>query len=590
MFKVLRVVAVLLAVPGLPAVAADPPKCKLVRVAEWPVRLVRGQPITEGAINGKKVGVLLDTGASASSVTKDAAEKLGLDTRSTSQWVTGFGGDSRMYVTRIDELRLGDAVRKNLRVRVIGERPMPGVDFILGDDVFSALDTEFDYARGVVRWFNPLDCKGVSLAYWDRDALQLPMEDEPRIMMTVMINGREARAMLDSGASISVVSRYFAKKVGITPETPGVVPGGCSTGIGADYVRQWVARFDTVALGAEIIRDPRIVIADFHIVPDRDSAGPIDMILGTDFLRSHRVLVARSQRKVYFAYSGGLVFPSTPALDCDDSLFGKGAAEARAALDQAIAKNPRDTKALLNRGSLRLSQKDAQGALADFDSAVRTEPENAVALTSRADARAALGDHEGALADSESAIANGMRTARMYVIRGILRRTQGDTGRAIDEFGEALKLDPHHQGALRSQGFLLFEAGRFEAAEGNFAALLAIRPNGIDAIWASMARTRRGLEGSAILEKEIARMKDGGWPAPVMLHLLGRIDRDALFAAAVVDEKKRKGQLCEARFYVAEHLIAAGKRDEARPLLEAARNECPQDFVEYGAALAELAN
>ena len=32
------------------------------------------------------------------------------------------------------------------------------------------------------------------------------------------------------------------------------------------------------------------------------------MLLGADFLRAHRVLVAHSQRKMYFTYEGGPVF------------------------------------------------------------------------------------------------------------------------------------------------------------------------------------------------------------------------------------------------------------------------------------------
>ncbi len=32
------------------------------------------------------------------------------------------------------------------------------------------------------------------------------------------------------------------------------------------------------------------------------------MLLGADFLRSHRVLIAHSQRKVYFTYTGGPIF------------------------------------------------------------------------------------------------------------------------------------------------------------------------------------------------------------------------------------------------------------------------------------------
>ena len=35
------------------------------------------------------------------------------------------------------------------------------------------------------------------------------------------------------------------------------------------------------------------------------------MLLGLDFLRAHRVLVAHSQRKLYFTYVGGPVFQTT---------------------------------------------------------------------------------------------------------------------------------------------------------------------------------------------------------------------------------------------------------------------------------------
>ena len=45
------------------AVAAAPGKCTLAKIAEWPVRPGRGSPIVDGTINGQKVGVILDTGA-----------------------------------------------------------------------------------------------------------------------------------------------------------------------------------------------------------------------------------------------------------------------------------------------------------------------------------------------------------------------------------------------------------------------------------------------------------------------------------------------------------------------------------------------
>jgi hypothetical protein len=37
------------------------------------------------------------------------------------------------------------------------------------------------------------------------------------------------------------------------------------------------------------------------------------MLLGADFLRAHRTLVAHSQQRLYFTYVGGPVFLAEPA-------------------------------------------------------------------------------------------------------------------------------------------------------------------------------------------------------------------------------------------------------------------------------------
>ncbi len=584
--SVFSTLGALLVALAFPLLAAEPPKCKLVRIVEWPVQLKRGLPIIEGSINGKKIGVLLDTGAYASLITKAAAEKLDLYTSSTSEIMTGFGGHSRVRATRIGELRIGGlVVLKDINVRVSGERPIAGVDFILGDDFFKEPDIEFDYAKSVVRLFQPLDCKGVSLAYWDSNALELPMEDESKIVVPLRVNGRAARAMVDSGASSSVVDLSLAKKLGITPETKGVVPSGCSSGIGADIVRSWVARFDTLDIAGETIHDPRLHVADYMA----ELGYTPEVILGTDFLRAHRLLVSRSQRKVYFSYIGGLIFPAIPALDCDERLRGKSASEALAAYDRAIADNSSDTKALLHRAALRARQGDANGALSDLDAVIRIEPGNAVARSLRSGVRATLKNYEGALADADAAIANGMRTTQIYLTRAWWRWAQGDYARAIEEYDEALKLDPRHAGALGGRGRHLFYARRFEAAENDFATLLAIRPNGFDSIWLSLSRSRRGLDGSAVLKEGVAKLKDGEWPAPILQYLRGRVDGEALIAAtANVDENKRKSQECEARFYMAARFITDGQTSAARPLLEKARDECPRNYIEYEAALVEL--
>jgi predicted aspartyl protease len=294
--------------------AADVVRCRLVRIAEWPVRFERDLPVVDGAINGKKINVLLDTGAYASILTKAAAERLGVATRGNYESMVGFGGESEVTTARLDELDVAGAVRNNVRVRVGGERPIAGVDYILGDDFFRNADIEFNYAERVVRLYQARDCGGTPLAYWDRSARSVAMEDEAKVVIPLRVNGRNALALLDSGASSSVVHLNFAAKLGITPQSPNVVPGGCSRGVGAGEVRSWIAPFDTVEIAGEVIRDAHIAMADF--IPELAPFNP-EVILGTDFLRAHRVLVSRSQRKVYFTNASGPVFPARKSGDCD---------------------------------------------------------------------------------------------------------------------------------------------------------------------------------------------------------------------------------------------------------------------------------
>jgi hypothetical protein len=105
-----------------------------------------------------------------------------------------------------------------------------------------------------------------------------------------------------------------ATQLGVTPDTAGVIAGGCTTGLGRKSVDSWIGPFESFAIGNEIIRDPKLRFA-----PVREQlAGLPPMLLGADFLRAHRVLIARSQGKMYFTYAGGTVFPSAPSKGCND--------------------------------------------------------------------------------------------------------------------------------------------------------------------------------------------------------------------------------------------------------------------------------
>ena len=251
--------------------AAGTSDCKVVRIAEWPVRLQRNQLITDGAINGRKIGVLLATGSAINLIPRSAAVRLGL-----TRWdapghrVFGVGGETYAEYANVDELTIGEAVRKNWRVLVAGEQDFgPDIAFVLGYDFFAQVDVEFDLAHNAVRLLHAKDCDGVSLAYWaPGGAGEVKIEAtaaDNRIVLPVQINGQPARAMLDSGATASLMSKHLAASLGVTPETPDVFSSGSIRGFGGKRVDSWTGPFQSFAVGDEIIRNTRIRFADLNV-------------------------------------------------------------------------------------------------------------------------------------------------------------------------------------------------------------------------------------------------------------------------------------------------------------------------------------
>ena len=305
-------------------------KCTLVKVADWPIRLERNRVMVDGAINGQKIGIILDTGAQRSLILRSATERL----RLTRQEVRGYrmfgvGGETHVEAASIDEFSVGSLTRKNWRVIVAGERDFGGdAAFLLGEDLFYQLDIEFDLAHRAVRLFQPKDCDGVSLAYWATDGvsevtIEAVYEAQPQILLTVQINGQPVQALLDSGAAASVLNKPEAARLGVTPDSPGVVARGSGSGLGGKSVDFWIGPFQSVIIGNEAIKDTNIGFAELwrgaapvpigsHL-PETAGWTP-SMLLGADFLNAHRLFIAHSQRKLYFTYEGGPVFqPKAPA-------------------------------------------------------------------------------------------------------------------------------------------------------------------------------------------------------------------------------------------------------------------------------------
>jgi hypothetical protein len=316
--------AAMLAVVATSARAADDdaPRCRFSGIDHWPIRLVRGHLVVDGAINGRKIGIILDTGAN-SFILRAATERLELPRQEArGRRAYGVGGESKVDIAFMAEFAIGNATRKGWGVYSIGQHDFgEGIEFVLGEDFFRSVDVEFDLAHGAVRLFQAQDCERTWLGYWSKDVQRVEIERlheaSPRIIVPVTVNGKSLSAMLDSGAFASVLSLRDAAAVGLTPSTPGVKAIGQSYGLGAKGVEVWMGPLASFAIGDEKVTDIVIRFGDFfgdatytatgsHLRTRVDTLQP--MLLGADFLQSHRVLVSHSQRMLYFEYTGGPVF------------------------------------------------------------------------------------------------------------------------------------------------------------------------------------------------------------------------------------------------------------------------------------------
>ncbi|QNA90436.1 hypothetical protein G4G28_21575 [Massilia sp. Dwa41.01b] len=288
---------------GTALAAPEKAACNYQRVARMPLSYTGGnlQITTPGGINGKPAVVLFDTGAYNTSLTNAGARRHGLTLRHTGTESVGIGGSSWDYQARVEQFSLGQLKSGKRTMDVIGDDSAGPVDAIVGADFLLQADLEISLAAKEANFFRPQGCDDKFLGYWDPDAVVISFipnrqqTENPRFR--VRVNGVELDAIIDSGSDITTLSLPAARRVGLQVDDSRRL--GVVAGIGRQHRALWSATLDKIEIGSEAIEHPEINVVDHDIV---------DLILGADFLRSHRVLFAMSQNRIYLSYVGGAPF------------------------------------------------------------------------------------------------------------------------------------------------------------------------------------------------------------------------------------------------------------------------------------------
>lgn len=171
-------------------------------------------PIMAVTINGQQTQALLDTGATIAMIDDDllafeAPVNGPLETR-----VLGIGGQRLFPITEMSSLSAGVRSWHGLRVAVNTADEFPIQQNILPTSLFDDSIVDFDFKNARVQLYGgyPKFVKDTR-----RSAIRY-IEHEGLIFIPVRINGVRGKALIDTGASVSFVNPYFAKRARGVPQ------------------------------------------------------------------------------------------------------------------------------------------------------------------------------------------------------------------------------------------------------------------------------------------------------------------------------------------------------------------------------------
>jgi predicted aspartyl protease len=303
--------------------AAQSAPCQLNKIATLPVSVSRANGVlVAGSIKGEPVQFEADTGTNETTFDASVISRFGL--ANEGQSVTGYGatGETAGIMANVPDVQIGNIKILTTSQLISRTHFLPdGVYALFGEDFFISYDLDLDLKNSVINLMAYDTCPGEPV-YWSNtfSEADTPVRNG-KIFVKVELDGKAATAILDTGASTSVVSWALARRIGINKDSAGVMTLGSARGIGNQALTEYGYRFSELHVGDEVVRNPFLRI--FNLMPIKHdysmahiqdtNLGEFDVVLGADFIKTHHIYITTQQGKMYFTFNGGgRIFPAPP--------------------------------------------------------------------------------------------------------------------------------------------------------------------------------------------------------------------------------------------------------------------------------------
>jgi tetratricopeptide (TPR) repeat protein len=168
-------------------------------------------------------------------------------------------------------------------------------------------------------------------------------------------------------------------------------------------------------------------------------------------------------------------------------------------LNQAILINPNCVRAYLSRALI--NDDDTQGAFEDYNNAIKIDPRSTAAYSYRASLKCQLKDYQGSIEDYSHAIEffslNNYSPiesfcqifsikvnhyySKSYVDRGNVKQLIDDYDGAINDYSQAIAINPENEEAYNNRGDSRFFLKDYQGASNDYSQAISINPENEEA-------------------------------------------------------------------------------------------------------------
>ena len=274
-------------------------------------------------LNGVDKGMIFDTGADTTQLSRGVSEELNLNIHRSRDWrhreARDVSGNISTSAATVHTLSFGKIRFEDIELHLWPDpdfgRTTPLLAGVLSRDLLFDYDVDVDFATGILKLFSKDHCFG-AIDYWHPPAIaamRIAIRDG-HVHIPVSLDGHTLDAVIDTGSQYTIISLPLARRLfGLSPDSPGVTPLGAVNNDPA--LNGFMHTFASLSFGGVTVLTP-----DMMLLPDRMARGGDrtqqtgnralfntalpDITIGMDVLRHLHIYLAPDEHNFYVSLAG----------------------------------------------------------------------------------------------------------------------------------------------------------------------------------------------------------------------------------------------------------------------------------------------